>query len=796
MNNLSHTLHRAAAVGMALGICLGIGAQLQAEYFFDADPGFGHATTVTNGFADDGTLQFQPSVANLPSGSHIIGIRAYGSQGWGPTIVQQFIIPKQWDTPQISFAEYFFDEDPGFGKGTSLPVTPGTELSLDNVQIPVNNLPVGSHTIGIRTYGSHGWGPTIVQQFTIPKQKDAAQITSAEYFFDDDPGFGKGLSLPITPCAVLDLDNMQLSVADLPSGSHTIGIRAYGLQGWGPTIVQPFTVPRVQGEMVIERIEYFWDDDPGFGQATAIALTPATELRMDDIELPADHDAGEHLLFVRAYGGNGWGPTINCTVEELIDIAEADLAALRKFHNDFDGTKWNGKQWDTATGKTASASWSGVDFDGEGHVTAIELPDRNISGTLSTSTALALSHLTSLDLSGNQLVGDVSTLANVERLPLLTTLDLSYNQIDELSSLLPTTIITLNLSNQHRTRNNKKVFPGIDNLTVADLDVSNEMTVVLPSLWSYNHTRQSLDAHSQLTVYDGNLNSKATLKWSPALGAYTFSPSSWQLKEAQDAEVIIIPTTSSGENYTNGYNSAYRAQLHFTEGDANLSGWTDVNDVQRTLNYVLNSNNTTAFGLWAANTYDDDDYDATNETINIQDIVCTVNIVLDNEGNPRTVQRRLRRADSTAPNRLYADGHTLTLDANDEVAAFCLHLRGAKSNQVKLLLNSREWQMQTRDIADGVSLLVFSPTGNTLPTGITPLLRTTVDAEPVSIQATDSHAEELAVSLRGGSVTGIETVAPESQPGESTIYDLQGRRLGNGSLQKGIYIINGQKIRR
>lgn len=794
MNNLSHTLHRAAAVGMALGICLGIGAQLQAEYFFDADPGFGHATTVTNGFADDGTLQFQPSVANLPSGSHIIGIRAYGSQGWGPTIVQQFIIPQQWDAPLVSFAEYFFDEDPGFGKGTSLPVTPGTELSLDNVQIPVTNLPVGSHTIGIRTYGSHGWGPTIVQQFTIPKQKDAAQITSAEYFFDEDPGFGKGLSLPITPGAELDLDNMQLSVGDLPSGSHTIGIRAYGLQGWGPTIVQPFTVPRVQGEMVIERIEYFWDDDPGFGQATAIALTPATELRMDDIELPADHDAGEHLLFVRAYGGNGWGPTINCTVEELIDIAESDLAALRKFHNDFDGTNWNGKQWDTATGKTASASWSGVDFDGEGHVTAIELPDRNVSGTLSAETALALPHLTSLNLSGNLLTGDASMFANSDNLPLLTTLDLSYNQIDELSAMLPTTITTLNLSNQHRAHNNKKVYPGIDNLTAIGLDVSDEMTVALPSLWGYNHSRQSFDAHSQLTVYDDNLNSKATLKWSPALGAYTFSPSSWQLKEAQDAEVIIIPTTSSGENYTNGYNSAYRAQLHFTEGDANLNGWTDVNDVQRTLNFVLNSNNSTTFGLWSANTYDDDTYDANNETINIQDIVCTINIVLDNEGNGRMAQRRANRVDVPTANHLYADGHTMVLDANDEVAAFSLHLRGAKASQVKLLLNSRQWQMQTRNTADGVSLLVFSPTGNTLPSGITSLLRTTVEAEPVSIQATDTFAEELPISIRGGSVSGIESIAPSTESTGQSVYDLQGRRMGNGSLKKGIYIINGQKI--
>ena len=674
MNSLCHTLRRAAAVGLALGICTGIHAQLQAEYFVDDDPGFGHAITVTDGFADDGTLQFQPSVADLPVGNHVLGIRAYS-------------------------------------------------------------------------------------------------------------------------------------------------ISADGVVRFGPTIVRQFTVPRSQSQRPVEYLEYFWDDDPGFGQATSIALTPATELRMDDIEIPADKDPSTDLLFVRAFGGEGWGPTVTCSVEELVAIAEADLAALRKFYNDYNGSTWNGRRWDTATENTASFSWSGVDFDSEGHVTAIELPDRNISGTLTAATTLTMPRLASLNLSGNLLKGDVSMLANGERLPLLATLDLSYNQIDELSELLPTTLTTLNLSNQHRARNNNKVFPDLPGQMAVGLDVGNEMTVGLPSILGYNHTRQSLDVHPQLTVYDQNLNTKAWLSWSPALGAYTFSPSGMPMKEAQDAEVIIVPTTTSGENYSNAYNSAYRAQLHFTEGDANLSGWVDVNDVQRTLNYVLQNNyNYTTFGLWAANTYDDDDYNADDETINIQDIVCTVNVVLENEGNPRPLPRRLMAAGQETTNIVYADGRTLMLDANDEVAAFSLHLRGAKSNQVKLLLNSRQWQMQARDTDDGVSLLVFSPAGSTLPTGISQLLRTTVDAEPTSMQATGIDATERPVTLHGGTATGVEIIEPNPGLKETEgVYDLQGRKLLQGNkvtkpqsnelpalqggvggrlLPKGVYIMNGKKIMR
>lgn len=654
MNSICHALRRAAVVGLALGACTGIQAQLQAEYFIDADPGYGHAITVTDGFADDGTLLFQPSVAGLSEGNHVLGIRAYS--------------------------------------------------------------------------------------------------TSAD-----------------------------------------------GVVRFGPTIVQLFTVPRPQQEMPVKYLEYFWDDDPGYGQATGIALTPAKELRMDDIEIPADKDPSTNLLFVRAFGGEGWGPTITCSVEELIAIAEADLAALRKFYADFGGSTWSGRQWDATNDNTASISWSGVDFDSEGHVTAIELPDRNISGTFSEATTLTLPRLASLNLSGNQLQGDVSMLANGERLPLLRTLDLSYNQIDLLSELLPTTLTTLNLSNQYRARNNNKVYPGLDGQTAIALNVGNEMAVALPSILGYNHTRQSLDVHPQLTVYDQNLNTKAWLTWSPAIGAYTFSPFGMPMKESQDAEVIIVPTTTSGEeNYTEANNSAYRALLHFTEGDANLSGWTDVNDVQRTLNYVLqNYYNSSAFGLWAANTYDDDDYDADNEIINIQDIVSTINIVLANEGNPSSVRRKMAPAVEEATNILFADGRTLMLDANDEVAAFSLHLQGVKSNQVKLLLNSRQWQMQTRDTSDGVSLLVFSPTGSTLSTGINQLLRLTADGTPTSMQATDIEAKELPITLHGGIANDIVTVASPTRQADADIYDLQGRRLGRHiPLKQGIYIINGKKIRR
>jgi hypothetical protein len=221
-------------------------------------------------------------------------------------------------------------------------------------------------------------------------------------------------------------------------------------------------------------------------------------------------------------------------------------------------------------------------------------------------------------------------------------------------------------------------------------------------------------------------------------------------------------------------------------GDANLSGLVDVNDVQRTLNYVINSNNGSTFSLWAANTWNSDDI------INIQDIVCTVNIVLENQGDlTSSAPRRTSRAD--AANRFYASGRNICLDAQNEISAFDLTLEGVNSSQIRLMLNRADWQMQTLDTEYGVRLVVFSPTGQSLPTGTTQVLRMSADGLPTDAQATDANAEEVAVGVASGT-TGISAL--EQNGDDGYVYDLQGRKVKEqtGRNNTRIYIKNGKKV--
>ena len=1201
----------------------------RVEYFWDSDPGRGKATplSITNGNElniDDLTIP----TTGLTGGTHLLGLRAHGNNGWSPTVHQTVIVSPTEEELAITRVEYFWDSDPGFGKGMPLAVVSGSDLNLDNVEIPTNDLTSGRHQLGVRAYGCNGWSPTVWLS-TIAKPL----ITKAEYFWDEDPGFGAGTPIDITPGQEVTLNGLGISTDGLSAGRHQWFIRYRGVLGWSPTLCNDVIV---MPETTVSKAEYFWNEDPGYGKGTPLNITPAEELTLENLGIPTTEVHGDALFFIRYRGPFGWSPTLcykilvdaegnytlnalaetsidtrnyqsladafsdfadrgvgnditltlpttgtdyafDATTDEALaqvaaisesidrvssdreaktigfkasegsgntltvtttdeglptvvslfartwqenvaltingtaydftsfaqapryeelcsevattpvsitapangttvsftaqpqqgtklsgftadpvselsamtivnsgsttealpyhvalldgndtelaaytyyiyvrprvsiqtfsgmspatgssldpvattlkwnavpgaegyrltitdttgdtpvtvldgspiettaytltvesghsyswqvtaigpcdeldspvmtfegrllpdlavtsitmpeaaeagntitvtatvvnqgegattegswtdrlyyvidseDFAQAvqaseqthsgnlaagasydltfqlkvpqndngqlrvfivtdakakvmesndnnnrtlsaaatlkpfymnttDLAALRQLYTDFGGAQWNGTQWNTASELITPDNWSGVTFNTEGCVTAINLQGRGLAGSFSDATTTTLSQLKTLNLSRNSLTGDPALIVTAAGLPLLTTLNLAYNQIDELSAALPSTITSLDLSYQHRQYGNNSVLPGFDQLTPKVLNIGSSMTVSLPAPALYSHSAQSFNTHPQLYVYSRDLNTRyGTLNWSATYETYAYAHSSnWLHSMEQDAEVVLMPADGTPMNH-----SVWPAQMHFTLGDANLTGLVDVNDVQRTLNYVINQNNTTTFGLWAANTFTEDE---TTVVINIQDIVCTVNIVLANEGT--SASRRLVPSasqvpeDPASPNCFYAEGRKLMLQAEDEVAAFCLELAGVSASQVKLLLPARDWQMQTHDTDGGLRLVVFSPTGQTLSTGTTQLLRLSADGVwPVSATASSAEAEPLSVSVNSDASMGIEYVDDVQQQSRD-VYDLLGRKVNSDrQLRKGVYIQNGKKVKR
>ncbi len=131
-------------------------------------------------------------------------------------------------SPDITELEYYFDTDPGFGNGTSVPVSPdsitNTSFSLD-----ISSLDDGIHYAFIRAKNADNvWSfvqKLIVHKVTPPPLIPDEDIVDMEYFFDTDPGFGNG-----TPVAVSDGNitstTFDIDISGLSPGYHKVSFRS------------------------------------------------------------------------------------------------------------------------------------------------------------------------------------------------------------------------------------------------------------------------------------------------------------------------------------------------------------------------------------------------------------------------------------------------------------------------------------------------------------------------------------------------------------------------------------------
>jgi hypothetical protein len=274
---------------MLLSFCGFSQTVTQAEYFWDADPGEGNGITLQ---AFDGNFnQALETVfsnnATLPSiGNHTIGIRIKGQEGnWSSIFGKTFRVVANNstnNTVKITAAEYFWDNDPGEGAGTVMLAFDGNfnqaleSVMKDNLALPA----FGDHVIGIRVKGDEGnWGTTFKKVFRLTTNNNSntlVKVTTAEYFWDNDPGDGTGTTmLAFDGNFNQALESVMKDNLALPAiGNHVIGIRIKADDGnWGTTFRKVFRVSENNNSnnlIKITQAEYFWNNDPGQGNGTAM----------------------------------------------------------------------------------------------------------------------------------------------------------------------------------------------------------------------------------------------------------------------------------------------------------------------------------------------------------------------------------------------------------------------------------------------------------------------------------------------------------------------------------------------
>ncbi|MES2777423.1 MAG: hypothetical protein V4722_24805 [Bacteroidota bacterium] len=297
---------------------------VKAEYFFNNDPGFGNATNIPLAAGVDvPNIVFSAGIDTLPVGVHQLFIRTRNADGrWSITNRQVLYKPSgsaALPAGNIVKAEYFFDNDPGFGSATNIPVTPGVDLVNVNFTAGIDTLPIGVHQLFIRSKNADGrWSVSNRQILYKPgggAGAPATNIVKAEYFFNNDPGFGNAVNIPVTPG--VDVQNILFTAAidTLPVGVHQLFIRSRNADGrWSVTNRQILYKPNGNSALPpvnIVKAEYFFNNDPGFGNAINIPLTPGTDLANISFGAQLDTlEVGVHSFFIRSLNADGrWSVT-------------------------------------------------------------------------------------------------------------------------------------------------------------------------------------------------------------------------------------------------------------------------------------------------------------------------------------------------------------------------------------------------------------------------------------------------------------------------------------------------------
>ena len=139
-------------------------------------------------------------------------------------------------------AEYFFNTDPGFGKGTALGISSGSTVSNYTQNVDISTLPNGVNTVYVRVEDAFGhWSITNNQSFLKLSQPPISNIVAAEYFFNTDPGFGKGTKLGISSGTTVTNYTQSVDISSLPNGKNVVYVRVEDALGhWSITNIDSF----------------------------------------------------------------------------------------------------------------------------------------------------------------------------------------------------------------------------------------------------------------------------------------------------------------------------------------------------------------------------------------------------------------------------------------------------------------------------------------------------------------------------------------------------------------------------
>lgn len=494
-------------------------------------------------------------------------------------------------------------------------------------------------------------------------------------------------------------------------------------------------------------------------------------------------------------------------------LAEEDFLLLKAFYEEMgNGEGWY-RQW--TFGETADETriTRGIRMIDD-HVYSIDLSGNGLKGSLSdkifklprleilnlSSNELSCpidsvlnpenidnSVLHELNISSNQLTGNIGSVTNT--LKNLTTLNASYNKLTQVTPMLSSRISNLSIYNQKMdTIDYKSLY----------LATTEDVEAGIPNLLFYDHYNQNFTSDGSFTLQSTDDDYwLMTLKIKNGeLSASEYS-SYYRLYKRPNGNILRLSDNNNGHTIP--------IRMLFDQGDVNLDTLVNVSDLQLTVNYAVSEETEHLFNFTAADIQTDD-------WVNVQDVVCLVNLLLDqhidanSESGARMRAARVEDADA----RLFWRGNQLVLETNRDIAALDIAIENA--NDVKWLMNDVDYDVSISKQKGYVRVIHYSMAGKDIKAGEHVIAESTghnMNILKADLVGKDGHLVKTNIS---GAATGIEEVSSDNtnirisanitgvniltgQPMtnlEWAVYGLNGNMLGKGisDLSSGLNSLN------
>lgn len=308
---------------------------VEAEYYIDTDPGFGLATPITiTPNQEISELLVSIDITGVSQGIHNLIVRVKDDNGsWSLAQEQTFLKSQLPSSSPIDELEYYYDIDPGEGNGNPLAITSNVEVSNHISAVSVSGLSEGVHRLYIRSRSEEGvWSHVATKTIFISPPVLTKDIIKLEYYVGDDPGFGNGNSISISASDDMPNSSVAIPIENLDFGVNNISIRGQDSDGfWSHSTTRSILKMKAPNVPNIEEIEYFFNNDPGFGNGTFVSYTPGPDWSDISVLISVDGLAdGVHTLNIRSLDTEGkWSFTNSLliqktSIQELTDIIEME----------------------------------------------------------------------------------------------------------------------------------------------------------------------------------------------------------------------------------------------------------------------------------------------------------------------------------------------------------------------------------------------------------------------------------------------------------------------------------------